>query len=141
MNDISDQTANDQPVSFDDLAASRRDWIATVLRPWCQQAVRKELMKAEAEWLDIAGRVDAAATLWSWAWERFPDLVHPELSGPNETHRVQIELTGGEQFVGFPDNRASVRGQLVLIDADAAGTTQQHGPFTIDDIASVTQVQ
>ena len=72
------------PPSFEDLAASRRQWIDDVLRPWCRQATLRQLRQAEIEWLDIAGRVDLNATLWTWAWERFACLTHPEMAGVNE---------------------------------------------------------
>lgn len=90
-----------------------------MLRPWCRQAPLKELRKAEIEWFDIAGRADAQATLWTWAWERFPDIVHPDLAGVNETHEVIVECHDGNRHRGFPDNRASRRGQLTLVPADA----------------------
>lgn len=128
------------PRRFDELAASRRQWIDQVLRPWCLQAGRKDLLQAEAEWLDLAGRVDISATLWSWAWERFPELTHPDLAGPNETHRVRAALNDGNVVCGFPDNRLSVRGMLVLVDISPDGGTVTHGPFSIDDITGVTTV-
>lgn len=121
------------PDSFDQLAISRKAWIETVLRPWCQQMPLQELRKAEKEWLDIAGKVDPAATLWTWAWERFPALVHPDLPGVNETHQVAITLTDGSNIIGFPDNRQSVRGSLVLVDYQS-GALQTFGPFSIDQI-------
>lgn len=126
------------PTSFEDLAAYRRQWIDSVLHPWCRQAPLKQLRQAEIEWLDIAGRVDIDATLWTWAWERFPVLTHPEMSGVNETHAVRVTLKDGTVIDGFPDSRESRRGTLVLarlsVDTtDATGT----GPVSIDDIESV----
>ena len=103
------------PSSFDELTAARRGWIENVLRTWCRQAVLKDLRKAELEWFDIAGRADANATLWTWAWERFPDIVHPELPGVHETHEVHVVLTDGTQLSGYPDARLSQRGQLVIV--------------------------
>ncbi|MCA9051772.1 MAG: hypothetical protein KDA89_23705, partial [Planctomycetaceae bacterium] len=60
-----DSSTPASPVSFAALAASRREWIDSVLRPWCRQANLKDLRQAESEWTDIAGRVDVAATLWT----------------------------------------------------------------------------
>src|SRR5688572_22456133 len=88
---------------FDDLVASRKRWIAEVLEPWCRGASRKDLLRAAMEWGDIAGRVDENATLWTWAWGRFPDLVYEGLSGVNETREVQVTLKTGEMATGFPD--------------------------------------
>ncbi|MEQ9411215.1 MAG: hypothetical protein RIK87_26110 [Fuerstiella sp.] len=128
----------DVPLSFEDLAAARRRWIDDVLRPWCRQASQKQLLQAAAEWLDLAGRVDISATLWTWAWERFPVLTHTDMPGVNETHLVQITLRNGTIEIGFPDSRLSVRGAIVLIQRDAdTGGTVHAGPFSIDDIAAV----
>jgi len=138
MNQPTDATSA-ADTTFEALAASRREWIESVLRPWCRIACRAELIKADAEWHDIAGRVDSAATLWSWAWERFPDLVHPDLAGPNETHRVEVTLENGDTFTGFPNNRESVRGNLVLLDT-ADGTEYTYGPFPIDSITAVGKI-
>ena len=129
------------PESFEDLAESRRRWIDTVLHPWCRQATFRQLRQAETEWLDIAGRVDMNATLWTWAWERFPVLTHPEMAGVNETHCVRVRRKDGTTAEGFPDSRQSVRGSLVVIGHDpVSGETIQHGPFSIDDIAAVDAV-
>lgn len=126
------------PASFEELAASRRAWIDAVLHPWCLQADLKQLRRVEPEWLDIAGRVDVNATLWTWAWERFPVLTHPEMAGVNETHPVRVTLKDGSAVSGFPDSRLSVRGVLVLIDQDpATGRSIQHPPVPIDSIAAV----
>jgi len=130
----------DVPGSFEDLAASRRRWIEDVLHPWCQQATLKQLRQAEVEWLDIAGRVDVNATLWTWAWERFPQLTHPELPGVNETHVVQVQVHHGSTMEGFPDSRKSTRGMLVLVGRNEDSEATELGPFSIDDIASVKQV-
>ena len=123
------------PVSFEDLAASRRDWIESVLRPWCRQAGLKQLKQADREWNEFAGRVDAHATLWTWAWERFPALVHDDLAGVNETHEVVVTLQDGRSVSGFPDGRRSRHGRLVLL---GTGETEgELGPIAIDDIADV----
>lgn len=124
--------------TFDELVASRKRWIDEVLQPWCRQASRKDLMRAAMDWGDIAGRVDENATLWTWAWSRFPALVHEGLAGVNETSPVQVTLKTGESFSGFPDARESTNGQLVLIPL--AGGGQAFGPFSIDDIADVQPV-
>ncbi len=123
------------PDTFEDLAASRRDWIETVLRPWCRQASLKQLKQAAMEWNEFAGRVDAHATLWTWAWERHPVLVHDDLPGVDETHEVSVTLHDGRTITGFPDGRASLKGQLVLVGT--SGNDTGLGPFSIDDIADV----
>jgi len=125
--------------TFDELAGSRREWIAAVLRPWCATASLRELRKAEQEWLDIAGKVDPEATLWTWAWERFPEIVHEGLNGVDETFVVRLTLKDGTTHVGFPDARKSRRGELVLLSNTAAGPVE-HGPISIDDIASVERM-
>lgn len=127
--------------SFEDLAASRREWIETVLRVWCRSAYLKELKKAEVEWFDIAGRADTNATLWTWAWERFPDVVHPEMAGVHETHAVQVTLKSGTQLSGFPDARRSQKGQLVLIGTDSTGAMMIHDPVSIDDVEAITRAE
>ena len=128
--------------TFDDLVASRKQWIETVLEPWCQQASLRDLIKAEQEWNDFAGRVDAEPTLWTWAWGRFPNLVHDEMSGVNETCEVAVTLNDGSQVVGFPDSRQSQQGKLVLVcsSGSASGDLQESGPHAIDDIRSVDRI-
>ena len=124
---------------FEELVASRRAWISDVLEPWCRQASRKELLQAEKEWGDIAGRVDANATLWTWAWSRFPALVHEGIAGVDETKPVRVTLHDGEVVEGYPDARASERGQLTLlvVSPDQPGQSTNVGPFAIDNIVSV----
>lgn len=130
-----------QPSTFDHLAEARRNWIALILKPWCRTAARKELLKANAEWLDIAGKVDADATLWTWAWERFPVLTHPDLSLVNETHEVEVTLNDGTKNTGFPDARRSLRGELILVRRDPkTGATLLTPPMNIDDIQSVERI-
>ena len=127
------------PSDFDSLSASRRNWIDEVLRPWCRAMPVVELRKAEQEWFNIAGRVDANATLWTWAWERFPAIVHPDLPGVNETHEVTVLLRDCRSFTGFPDNRESQRGQLIMVSTTEDGTLAHFGPILIDQIADITQ--
>jgi len=130
---------------FDKLVASRKQWLNNVLRPWCVEASLRDLKKAEAEWADIAGRVDIEATLWTWAWSRFDELVHEGLSGVSETYEVQVTFRDGSRRVGFPDARKSKRGQLFLVcrdrgaDRDAAHTYES-GPHSIDDVVGVERV-
>jgi hypothetical protein len=123
----------DSPTDFNDLAASRRAWISDVLHPWCEQATRVELQNAAEEWVDIAGRPSVEKTLWTWAWGRFPVLVHDELPGLNETSPVRILLQDGTEVVGFPDAQRSEAGHLVLWSKDT-----ELGPFSIDDVQAVT---
>ena len=96
--------------TFKQLVASRREWIDNTLRPWCEAAKLHELRQAEQEWTDIAGRADPDTTLWTWAWQRFPELVHEGLPGVNETLQVRVTLNDGRSFIGFPDGRRSKRG-------------------------------
>jgi hypothetical protein len=121
-------------MSFTDLASSRRAWIDDVLIPWCRTAPRKELLKAEADWANVAGQVDAEATLWTWAWSRFAGLVHPEMGGLDESREVEVRLADGRTFRGYPDARRSQCGELVLLTAEGNA-----GPFSIDEIAEVTE--
>lgn len=122
---------------FEQLASSRREWIENILRVWCRTAPLKELRKAEQEWFDIAGRADIKATLWTWTWERFPAIVHPDLPGVNETSEVVVTLKDGNSVQGFPDGRQSQRGMLVLIGMNANGNSVIHGPLSVDDVADV----
>ncbi|MBT4868245.1 MAG: hypothetical protein HON53_24325 [Planctomycetaceae bacterium] len=126
--------------SFDELVTSRRAWIDDVLQPWCRDAALADLLKAEAEWNDIAGRVDSAATLWTWAWGRFPALVHEELSGVNETREVRLTLSDGREVAGYPDARSCESGRLLLLESSTSGN-QEHGPYSIDEIAAVVAVE
>jgi len=122
-------------LTFAELAASRRAWIDDVLRPWCLAARRAELIKAEQEWNDIAGRVDADRTLWLWAWSRFPCLYVDGLGGLEESWPVRVVLRNGQSVRGYPDNRMTGRGELYLTSREGA-----HGPFVIDDIVEITRV-
>jgi hypothetical protein len=121
-------------MSFEEMIDSRKSWIETVLRPWCQQATLKDLKRAEQEWLDIGGKVAPEMTLWTWAWERFPILTHDGLTGVNETTEVTVSLKDGRQVTGFPDGRKSVQGKLVLIESESG---RESGPFIIDEVEAV----
>ena len=127
--------------TFEQLAASRRGWIEQVLRVWCQQASLKDLRKAEQEWFDIAGRADTSATLWTWAWERFPAIVHPDLPGVHETHLLDVLLRDGSTISGYPDARQSLRGMLVLVGTDDDGSMMTYGAVSIDQIANVRHAE
>ncbi len=132
-----DHINDNPPATFEHLAAQRREWIEKVLRVWCQRASMKELRKADLEWFDIAGRADANATLWTWAWERFPAIVHPDLPGVHETHLVNVLLKDGSSISGYPDSRQSLRGMLVLVGSDIHGAMITHPAVSIDQIAEV----
>jgi len=124
--------------NFSDLVESRKAWIEQVLKPWCRQAARTQLRLAELEWQDIAGRVAPEKSLWAWAWSRFPDLVHEELGGIDESLTVTVTLKNGQTFRGHPDARESQQGQLVLVaKSPETGRLENYGPFSIDDIAAV----
>ena len=126
--------------SFDELVIERKRWLNDVLKPWCLQARRAELLKAEQEWLDIAGKVPVDKTLWVWAWSRFPVLVHESL-GIEETREVRIELRDKSQIVGFPDSRESRGGNLFLWGRQSLQESPaQQGPDSIDDILSVQSI-
>jgi hypothetical protein len=122
---------------FSELALSRRHWIDTVLIPWCKAAPRKELLLAEREWIDIAGRPSPEATLWLWAWSRFPVLYDPQLPSINETRAVTVYCLNGNRASGYPDARRSHSGQLHLVDENG----KTHGPFSIDEIVRVELVE
>jgi hypothetical protein len=125
--------------SFAELVASRKAWLAEVLQPWCRAATRKDLLLAEQDWGDIAGKVDPEATLWRWAWSRFPSLVHENL-GIDETSEVEVTLRNGASLRGFPDSRQSQRGRLVLLTATGDdGRFTDAGPFSLDDVVSVNR--
>ena len=125
--------------SFEELVTVRKDWLNGVLKPWCQQARRIDLLKAELEWVDIAGKVDPQKTLWLWAWSRFPQLVH-EILGIEETSEVEIVLRDGRTIHGFPNARNSQSGQLMIWGREgAADQPTKLGPFSIDEVVSVRQ--
>lgn len=124
------------PQSFTDLIASRKQWLEDVLKPWCRQATRAELLKAVDEWHDIAGRVDPEFTLWLWAWSRFPTLHVDDLQGLDETYRVCVTLRDGTHIVGFPDARQSRRGMLILLIDNGESSE----PISIDNVEHVARV-
>jgi hypothetical protein len=109
--------------TFAELAASRRAWLDDILKPWCQAASRRELLQAEHEWTDVAGKVDPVKTLWCWAWGRFPGLVNTELQGIDETTAVRVTL----------------RGELYLLGRDPGNPRRSLtlGPFLIDDVVTI----
>lgn len=128
--------------SFEALVASRKKWLAEVLKPWCQVAPRAALGLAELEWGDIAGRVSAEKSLWAWAWGRFPELVHAELNGIDETSAVTVTLKNGRQVTGFPDARQSEQGQLVILCRNpSGGRTTKEGPFPMEEISNIVRVK
>ncbi len=129
-------------MTFEELVQSRRAWIETVLRPWCQAASRADLLAAEAQWTDLAGNADPQASLWVWAWSRFEGLVHPELQRLDESREVLVTLAGGETVQGFPDGRESRRDELVLFRFHPqTRRPERFGPFRIDRIVSVVPVE
>lgn len=128
---------------FESLVSSRKDWLESVLRPWCQQAELADLRKAEQEWLDLAGRPSPESTLWTWAWSRFPELVYDGLVGVNETRVLRVCMRSGLTLTGYPDGRRSQRGELWLISVGQSdkGELVEHGPLAIDQIESVEPVE
>lgn len=126
--------------TFGQLAASRREWIDHTLIPWCRQSSRRDLVAALQDWTNLAGKVDPDKTLWYWAWSRFPDLVHDELAGIDETVHVTVTLKDGIVASGYPDARESSLGQLVLLATGPDRQRHSLGPFSIDDIASIVRV-
>jgi|GEM_PF-66266 len=126
--------------SFSDLAESRKTWIHQTLRNWCQQANRNDLLLAEQEWTDIAGKADPVKTLWAWAWNRFPQLVHDDL-GIDESAEVEVTVRAGTSYRGYPDARNSAHGQLVLYLQDATGKWQESAPLSIDDVQAVQRIK
>lgn len=120
--------------SFQQLVASRRSWLDDVLIPWCQVAPRRDLLLAEHEWPDLAGRPAPEMTLWKWAWARFPVLASPGTSPLNETDAVQVHCRDGRTGTGFPDAKRSLGGLLTLIST----TGQLVGPFDLDEISEIT---
>jgi hypothetical protein len=129
--------------TFSELVASRQAWIAEVLKPWCFAAAWKELFQAEQDWPDLAGQVDAQATLWTWAWSRFPALVHDGLPGINETHLVRVTTRDGRVLEGYPDNRESRQGRLTLLSqtSDGSGRHELSEPISIDNIVAVERCE
>jgi len=131
---------NSSPDTFADLVNSRKAWLDDVLKPWCENACRKDLRLVELEWTDIAGKVDPAATLWSWAWGRFGVLIHEKLPGIHETNEVAVQLKYGRKVQGYPDNRQSKQGMLVLVQTQGEDAGKESEPISIDDIDFVNVV-
>ncbi|MBX3442040.1 MAG: hypothetical protein KF774_06515 [Planctomyces sp.] len=121
--------------TFDALVASRREWIDSVLIPWCRRASRADLRRAEQDWADIAGRVAPERSLWLWAWSRFPCLYVEGLGGLEESFPVRVTLASGETLEGYPENRGSERGELSLLRLDGAPAR-----LSIDDLVSVERM-
>ena len=128
--------------TFAELVASRQAWIEQVLKPWCAAASWKELMQAQQDWASIAGPVDPQATLWAWAWSRFPVLVHDGLPGLDETHCIRVTLQDARIREGFPDNRESRFGKLKLLGETKpdSGQFELSEAISIDDIISVERI-
>lgn len=103
--------------------------------PWCRQASYRDLVEAEQDWGNIAGRVEPGMTLWTWAWSRFPAMIHEGMPGLNETLELRLHLADGQEAAGYPDREASSRGHLVLVTRTEAGF-EHLGPFRIDEILS-----
>jgi hypothetical protein len=119
--------------TFQNLVDSRRQWIDSTLIPWCKEASRKDLLLAEHEWQDLAGRPAPEMTLWKWAWERFPILSHTGLNAINETNCVVVQCVDGRIATGYPDAVRSQAGLLFL--TIESGETM--GPITIDEIEQI----
>jgi hypothetical protein len=131
------------PSTFAEIVAARKEWIETVLRPWCVQALHRDLRIAEEAWPDIAGRADPEKTLWYWAWSRFANLVNADLLAIDEARAIRVTLRDGRVLTGFPDARKSRQGKLVLLgrDPDVPHRAVEHGPFEIDLIASIDRAE
>ncbi len=128
--------------TFDELIASRKQWIAEVLETWCRAAKIADLRKADDEWTDIAGNVDTESTLWTWAWSRFPDAVEEGFSGINETSEVVVTLIDGTTVAGYPDARAAEKGYLLLMTTDQqTNDSKEERLFCIDEIESIVKRQ
>lgn len=125
--------------TFAELVVSRKAWIAEVLQPWCRAASRKDLLLAEQEWIDIAGKVDPEATLWRWAWSRFPELIHESL-GIEETTEVVVTLKNGTAIRGYPDSRQSLQGRLILLTMAPDGRRVDSMPLFLDEVMTVQRL-
>ena len=126
-------------MTFTDLVASRKEWIENTLKPWCQTASASELVIADDQWLDLAGRAEPLATLWTWAWGRFPDLIHDGLIGIDETHEVEVTLHDGSKTVGYPDASQSRQGHLALVQTSGS-PNRESDSLSIDEIDSVRRI-
>jgi hypothetical protein len=121
--------------TFDELTASRRNWINDILIPWTRTATRKDLIKAEDDWVNLAGRVAPERSLWLWAWSRFPCLFVEGLGGLDESWPVRVATTDGRVAEGYPDNRSSQRGELQIVGDGGASAR-----FVIDDVVAVERL-
>jgi hypothetical protein len=126
--------------AWEQLVSSRRQWIETVLEPWCRSAGRRDLLLAEAEWTNLAGQVDPQATLWKWAWSRFAELG-TEQWAIDESSAVTVVTHRGDCITGYPDGRASRQGQLVLLidNSESPGQGFDRHAVLLDDICSITR--
>lgn len=122
--------------TFSELVASRRAWLAEILTPWCRAANRADLLRAEQDWPDIAGKIAPERSLWLWAWSRFPALYVEGLGGLEESWPLRIVLRDGTTLEGYPDNRQSVQGRLVLLTQ-----TGETAPISIDNISSAERIE
>ncbi len=135
---------HNQPIAptFADLVASRQQWIEETLKPWCLVAPWKELFQAEQDWANIAGQVDAQATLWAWAWSRFEALAYAGLPGIDETHPLRVTTRRGRVLEGYPDNRESRHGKLKLLCETQSGSGEHElsDAISIDEIAMIVRL-
>lgn len=125
-----------QMKNFEQLVTSRREWIDKILIPWCKTATRRDLLLAEQEWTDLAGRPDPEMTLWRWAWQRFPHLSHPVQPTLDESQCVTVRCHDGREVTGYPEARMSQAGLLFLVTESG----QTVGPINLDDVSDVELV-
>lgn len=128
--------------TFAELVASRQHWIEESLKPWCRAASWKDLIQAHQDWLNLAGQVDPEATLWTWAWSRFPVLVSEELPGIEESYAVRVTTRDGRSIAGYPDSRKSRQGKLHVLTETPKGSGHYElaEPISIDDIERVERL-